>query len=392
MDLAERARLLSAQSDQMVETLARSLWERVAGYETSALDRAELIATIKGSVEAIITCLAEGRLPQENELAPARMLGERRAIQGVPIESLIGSWHSAERFFIERLLATSETLSVGDVRDTQRQVGLLVDRMTEVATSAYRDVRGEVQAQFGQASADIVSSLAGVEPLEATELERRARLIGAEPQLPHRVLALGTRGADGLVLTKATRQVAEMLRPHTVGRTLAGSHQGWQLLVVTDHDSILSVVSRVLHHTGLPADLFAGLGEPRRRLAEASGSLHEAISALQVALILDRRLARFEEVVPEVLLRESPLSARTMVAAVLGPVDHGDLIETLQTFLTSGLSVRATARRLHVHENTVAYRVKKIVEAMGVGEVSELVRPDILLALRARELLDRSVN
>lgn len=378
--------MLTSETEQMAETLGRSLWEKVPGYEISALERAELIATIQASVRIVMTCIGEARLPREDELEPARTLGERRAIQGVPIESVVSSWFNAERYFVERLLATSKTLSAADVREVHRTVGMVVDRLVEVATTAYRDVRGEVHAQFGQASTDLVSSLAGVEPLESAELERRARLIGAEPQLPHRVLALGTRGADGLALTRARRLVAETLRPHTVGRMLAGSHQGWQLLVVTDHEDIVTVVGRALHHTGLPADLFAGLGEPRPRLAEASGSLHEAISALQVAMILDRRVARFVEVVPEVLLRESPLSARTMVAKVLGPVDHGDLIETLQTFLSSGLSVRATARRLHVHENTVAYRVKRIVEAMGVESVNELVRPDILLSLRAREL------
>lgn len=386
MDLAARAELLTAEVDQMAEALGASLWEKVPGYEITALDRTELISTIRASVRVILSCLAQARQPHQDELAPARTLGERRAVQGVPIESVVGSWHSAERFFVERLLGASETLTAADVRDVHRHVGHLIDQMTEVSSNAYRDVQGEVQVQFSQASADIVSSLAGVAPIDAAELERRARLIGAEPQLPHRVLALGTPGADGLVLTKARRLVAETLRPHTVGRLLAGSHQGAELLLVTEHDQIVSVVDRAMQRSGLPDTLFAGLGEPRPRLAEASGSLREAMSALQVAVLLERRVARFEEVVPEVLLRESPLSARTMVRAALGPVDHGELIETLQTFLASGLSVRATARRLHVHENTVAYRVKRIVEALGVDSVNELVRPDIVLALRAREL------
>lgn len=392
MDLAERARLLTAESDQMVEGLVRALWDRVPGYEISALDRAELIATIKASVHTVMTCLAEDRAPQEDELAPARTLGERRAIQGVPVESVIWSWQRAERVFVERLLAGARSLSPAEVHETQRRVGQLVDRMAEAATTAYRDLSGDVQEQFGQVSSDIVSSLAGAHPLESTELDRRARLIGAEPQLPHRVLALGTSGVDGLALAKATRQVAEVLRPHAAGRMLAGSHQGWQLLVVSEADDVLAVISRAVHHGGLPADLFAGLGEPRARLAEAAGSLHEAISALQVAIILGRRLARFAEVVPEVFLRESPLSARTMMTSVLGPLEQRDLIETLRTFLTSGLSVRATARRMHVHENTVAYRVKKIVEAMGVPGVNELVRPDILMALRAREMFEHPVG
>jgi hypothetical protein len=387
VDSAERAEALAGDIEEMAESLGRSLWEKVPGYEVTALDRAELISAIRASVRVVLTCLAERRLPNESELEPARTLGERRAVQGVPIESVVGSWHSAERFFIERLLGVGDNLSAAEVRETNQRVAQVIDRMTDKASSAYNDIRGEVQPQFSQASADLVSNLVGTGHLEPGEIERRARLIGAEPELPHRVVALGTQRADGLMLTKARRLVAESLRPHTVGRVLAGSHQGYQLLVVTDHADMVAVVRRAMRHSALPENLSAGLGEPRPRLAEASGSVREAISALQVALILNMPIARFEEVVPEVLLRENPASARAMVRAVLGPIDHGDLIETLQTFLTSGLSIRATARQLQVHENTVSYRVKRILEAMSVSSVNGLVRPDILLALRAREVL-----
>lgn len=386
MDIAARARSVAEDCDQIAESLGRSLWEKVPGYEITALDRTELIAAIRASVQVILTCLAESRLPVDRELEPARTLGERRAIQGVPIESVMGSWHNAERIFLERLLVVNERMSGAEVRDIHRQVALVVDRMAGVASHAYRDVRDEVQVQFSQSSADIVSSLAGVESLEPAELERRARLIGAEPHLPHRAIALATRDCDGLALSKARRLVAEAVRPHHVGRMLAGSHQGHALLLVTDHPDLLEVLHRALRYSGVPKDLFVGLGEPRPRLVESAGSLREAISALQVALILNRRLTPFEEVIPEVLLRESPLSARSMVRAVLGPIDHGDLVQTLGTFLESGLSLRTTARALHVHENTVSYRIRRIVEALGLESSNDLVRPDILLALRARDL------
>ena len=387
MDSAERAAALAGDIEEIAESLGRSLWEKVPGYEGIALDRTELISAIRASVRVVLTCLAEERLPNDSELEPARTLGERRAVQGVPIESVVGSWHSAERFFIERLLGVGDNLSAVEIRETNQRVAQVIDRMTEQASSAYNDIRGEVQPQFSQASADIVSSLVGAEHLEPGEIERRARLIGAEPELPHRVIALGTHRPDGLMLTKARRLVAESVRPHAIGRVLAGSHQGYQLLVVTDHADMVAVVRRAMRQGALPGCLSAGIGEPRPRLAEASGSAREAISALQVALILDLPIARFEEVVPEVLLRENPASARAMTLAVLGAIDHGDLIETLQVFLTSGLSVRATARQLQVHENTVSYRVKRILEAMGVSSANNLVRPDILLALRARDVL-----
>jgi sugar diacid utilization regulator len=377
--------VLLQDAEQISEALAESLWERVPGYEITALDRAELLDAIRASVQAMFQCLVEGRLPSQQELEPARALGERRAIQGVPIESVVGSWHNAERFFGDRLLGVGK-LGASDAREMYRQLARVIDRMTEVAAAAYRDVRGEVQAQFSQASADIVSSLAGEERLDPAELERRAVLIGVEPQLPYRAIALGTRNPERIALARTKRAIVEALRSRRMGQLLAGTHRGYDLLLLTEHQDVVEVIKRAMNRIRGPEVVFAGLGEPRPRLVEGAGSLREAISAVRVALVLNRPLVRFVDVVPEVLLQESPLSARTMVEAVLGPIDHGDLVETLQGFLSSGLSVRATARRLHVHENTVSYRIKRILEAFELDSVDDLVRPDVLLALRAREL------
>jgi hypothetical protein len=385
VDLSTRAAVLLLDAEQMSDSLAQSLWERVPGYEITALDRAELLEAIRASVHAMLQCLVDRRLPNPQELEPARALGERRAIQGVPIESVVRSWHNAERFFGDRLLGVGD-LTADDARNTYRQLAKVIDQMSEVAVTAYRDVRGEVQAQFTRASVDIVSSLAGDDVLEPGELERRALLIGVEPQLPHRAIALGTRGPDRIALTRAKRAVTEAQRSTGTGQILAGSHHGYDLLLLAEHDDVVEVVQRALSRITGPEAVYAGLGEPRPRLAESAGSLREAISALRVALVLNRPVVRFVDVVPEVLLQENPLSARTMVQAVLGPIDHGDLIETLQAYVSSGLSIRTTARRLHVHENTVSYRIKRVLEAFELDAVDDLVRADVLLALRAREL------
>ncbi len=41
---------------------------------------------------------------------------------------------------------------------------------------------------------------------------------------------------------------------------------------------------------------------------------------------------------------------------------------------------------LQLHENTVAYRLRQITDALGVDGPAALVRADILMALRYREL------
>jgi len=63
-------------------------------------------------------------------------------------------------------------------------------------------------------------------------------------------------------------------------------------------------------------------------------------------------------------------AARTWVADVLGPLAAhdpaaGQLRHTLREFLANGGSYVATASRLHLHRNSVAYRINKAEEQLG---------------------------
>ncbi|HMJ02164.1 MAG TPA: helix-turn-helix domain-containing protein [Conexibacter sp.] len=76
--------------------------------------------------------------------------------------------------------------------------------------------------------------------------------------------------------------------------------------------------------------------------------------------------------------------------AVLGAVErwdaaHGsDLVETVETFLEEGARWRSTAARLHVHTNTLRYRLRRVEELTGrdLGKTAD--RVDLYLALQAR--------
>lgn len=68
-------------------------------------------------------------------------------------------------------------------------------------------------------------------------------------------------------------------------------------------------------------------------------------------------------------------AARRFADQTLGPALEADpaLMTTLETFLDCGRNVRACARRLGIHENTVRYRLRRLEELTGlaVGSSSE---------------------
>ena len=78
---------------------------------------------------------------------------------------------------------------------------------------------------------------------------------------------------------------------------------------------------------------------------------------------------RTEEHLLEILLQGSPRLIERMrirLFAPLGEDDHGDLARTLQTLIDCRLDRTGTSRELHIHRNTLAYRLRRIEEITGL--------------------------
>jgi DNA-binding PucR family transcriptional regulator len=129
------------------------------------------------------------------------------------------------------------------------------------------------------------------------------------------------------------------------------------------------------------ADALAGAVEEARfacRLAEARGVPVSVVTA--------------DEVSSHVLLLASVPDEvrRTFAGRVLGRVLEYDartgagLLETLQVFLDCSGSWTRTAEALHVHVNTVRYRIERVEQLTGrdLGRLED--RVDVFLALRSR--------
>lgn len=79
------------------------------------------------------------------------------------------------------------------------------------------------------------------------------------------------------------------------------------------------------------------------------------------------RPTRADDLLPERALSADPLAKRTLVHSVYQPLidaGHG-LLETVETYVSTGHSLEATARELYVHTNTVRYRLKRVIEIVG---------------------------
>lgn len=136
----------------------------------------------------------------------------------------------------------------------------------------------------------------------------------------------------------------------------------------------------------------AGVGPT---VAAHDAALSAGLAERALALV-DQEPVRADDRGVDLLLLGDPQLARGLVERVLGRplavVADGTrerLVETLEVWLECQGEVRPTAERLHVHTQTVRYRVAQLRELLGEPLQTAEGRLELELAVRARRLLNR---
>jgi purine catabolism regulator len=235
-----------------------------------------------------------------------------------------------------------------------------------------------VQERQWRLDADLLSQL----------LDRRIDPRVAEPLLADAGLDLA---ACVLAVTRAAHDRAGA----ELHRRLARSHLP-HLLVNLDR-----VLHVVLPEAAVDIHLVTEMGGPAcaagssgrigtaGRLPEAA---QEARWALGVAEAENRMLVRYGEHTA-LLLPQSVTEAQALVSRVLGPLiahdtGHGTAyVDTLRAVLGHNRSWQLAAAELHIHKQTLGYRIRKIEQLTGRGLTSTEHLAEWWFALRAHDLL-----
>ncbi|WP_037681542.1 PucR family transcriptional regulator [Streptomyces cellulosae] len=134
---------------------------------------------------------------------------------------------------------------------------------------------------------------------------------------------------------------------------------------------------------------------PTVPLTEAARSLHWAARALGLmgrGILPRQGVVRCADHLSTLLLYGDEALLAQVQARVLGPLDtvsagqRPRLAETLLAWLLSGSNVPDVAARLHVHPQTVRYRLRQLEKLFGDALHDPDTRLDLVLALRAEAL------
>ena len=378
------------------ETLCREILRTVAREVPELADDARLHGlltdVVRENLHSATQALAEDA-PMELVGAPpvalehAVVLAQRR----VPITVLLRAYRLGQSCFLESTFNTLHEMDADTgraVMDVVRRIATYIDRVSELVEQAYNHERALRVGSTAAVSQRWVNELlTGRAPdIARAEATLRYRLRGW-----HLALELWAQpDLDGASVTSHFVKLGRLLQ-HSPG--LSGHH----LLVPTDtHSARLWLpvsedfelpaeqVARMIDEGGIPAHV--AIGDAREGIAGFRTSAHTAgrVKRLATSVRPEPAVLSYESMAPLTLLTDDEEEIGTFVEATLGDLAgpgtrNEGLRETLLVYLESNKSFHLAAKELHVHRNTIHYRVHQAIDVLGRDIPADTMRLQLAL-------------
>ena len=327
----------------------------------------EIVAICEGNLRVFFATLIEDRLPSAEELAEPRSSAARRAQERVPLDAVLTAYHVGGRIGWAALVEEARPEENAELIAAADGVQRYVQAVTGVVATAYleeqqaihgeeRDVRRALVAALlsGDASADALATRAGL------------RLAPAWTVLALDLAEHPDERTEGVTAAVAGRRKVRRVQTtlDTYGPALGSldATGGVVLLPVVD-TPLADLVAALSVAAGAPV-LAGAVAEAARAALPAAGE--QAREVLRLAGLLGKPPGVY--VLRDVLLDYQltrPSDAVPLLTGLLTPLNP-DLLGTVRTYLAENLDRRRTAAALHVHPNTLDYRLKRVVELTGL--------------------------
>ena len=349
------ARLEAA--DEQVATTALGALRKVLPSYRDVSDDALRASALRNSASARRTLLAR-RLPGDAELAEAAVAAGERADQGVFVQDVLTAYrlsiHQIREFLTEA--ATAAGCAPAVTLEMVQLLWALADAVGVRLATVHRDAEIEIARHGERQRAEFLRGLVfgSVAPAEIRRLGPAYHLT---PDV--RYVALRGRPQPGTSPEQLVRAITAAVRG-------GGQHAFVDIL----EGDVVGVAPRAPVLEGFPG--IVGVGPP----ADLSGiepSFATASRVLEVAERFGRPgVFRLEDLSLRVAVAAEDELGELLVRRYLRPVEKlgaraGAVFDTVAAFIEHGLSVKATAEALDVHQNTVRYRLGRFEELTGAS-------------------------
>jgi hypothetical protein len=322
----------------------------------------DLRSAIRAHLDAAVAELAG----EARDRATALATGRRRAEQGIPLSAVLSSYRAASRVVWDAVVRNMQVTQMSS------------DTLLRLTNAAF-----DLAAEYPQAM--ILGFQQGVAARTARDAAERDGLVRALfagrlqkiPQLRGGLAALGLPTV-GNYLVVALRPTADSSRvTDLVDRHLQerGGSAVWQvdpevrlgLLQLPGGEMNLDRVMREMSAAWHASRV--GVSEPFSRVEQVSQAADRAMLASAAAS--PGTPLRYDAAGLATLVASAPDEAAALAERVLAPVlqlprnDRVPLLETLHAWFQAGGSPAGAAEALHVHPNTVRYRLHRLERLTG---------------------------
>ncbi|ATO14260.1 hypothetical protein CO540_10920 [Micromonospora sp. WMMA2032] len=339
-----------------VDEVARAA--RANSPEVDRLPAAEVRRQVVLLLSSGLGALERREDPAGRDFTEARRLGADRAAQGVSVAGLLRGVQAGRDRAVELVVRHGRDAGIPDevLVEGLLTIGRYAAAVERAVVDGHREAERELVRGGPAARAHLLRRLLidGPDDTPAAELAR----FGLRPDGRYHCLVAAA---------------PDPVRAHALHRQLA-RHGG---LLGAVEDRLAGLLPRL--PGAAPADLLA-LVTPAQPLARAPAMYALCLAALRTAT--HRRLRGLRQVTDlagETALAAQPALAELLRATLLGPLDpadefHRELATTALAWLDHGQRLDQTAAALHVHPNTVRYRLRRLREVTGGPPVEEGAR------------------
>jgi PucR C-terminal helix-turn-helix domain/GGDEF-like domain len=386
---------LSARLAYATETVQKTLERQIGELrgDTQLLDL--LHASVEGNLATVLNAIRYD-IPIERVESPTAALEYARwlAQRGVPANALVRAYRLAHKvtldMFVDEIHRADADGALGlDVFDRISGISFrYIDWISQQVVEVY-----EAERDRWLENRSRVRDVRIAEILEGGDIDvdAMAKAIRYPLRKVHLALVVWFSDEAGNEFVRLERFLGELAAHMDAGNALfvaadRVSGWGWIPLAAIDTDTVERVRTFAAQHAEPPyvalGDALPGVDGFRRSHRQARNAHRVAVAAGTSA---PRVTASSDQGLAAAALMGSDLSeARVWVRETLGPLstdsDNDALLrETLRVLLHEEGSYKAAAEQLHLHSNSVKYRVQRAVERRGrpIGDD----RLDVELAL-----------
>jgi hypothetical protein len=369
---------LAERYAEIGQAIADRVFEEIPGYGSAAPELfADLRAGATATAEVLARTFAEGSTLRREDLAFLREVAPRRVHQGISLEDFIHAYRVALLTVWDACADEAARLRISRAAGfaLARSAIDAIDTITTQAAEAYLREETRLRTQTGRAARDLVERLIDGQPIDpgrrhpaAPGLDPTGQLVTVVGRVEQTTLAVG----DAL---QVARDGLEETMSLGVVRPLATIRHG-ELVVISagtpPRTGIASLRATRQHTIDVDnIDVHYGVSAPSQGFASVQQAYREAALALSYTSA-SRPILAFDELSAlECALIGATATTKAIIASkgddlrALPDDDRAAAVATIRAFSSADLNVAKAAEQMHVHPNTVRYRLQQIATKTG---------------------------